>query len=52
MEGSRGYYRMGLENNMIVCEFFLKSLPDSCEDGIWDTENADKILREESVAKI
>lgn len=44
---------MGLENNTIVCKLFFKSLPDSCEeDGIRDTENVGKILRQESVAKI
>lgn len=51
MGDSGGYYRMGLENNTIVCKLFFKSLPDSCEeDGIRDTENVDKILRQESVA--
>lgn len=44
---------MGLENNTIVSKLFFKSLPDSCEeDGIRDTENVGKILRQESVAKI
>lgn len=46
MGASGGYYRMGLENNTIVCKLFFKSLPDSCEeDGIRDTENVGKILR-------